>query len=103
MDEPLPEGYAREQFRVIGGETCDGPYSFEAELRVAPFHSAGGGGGGGGSMNLWVVAGVAGAVAWLWRRKQASVSRRQFVALLAAGGAAAAMGASGARESGSPM
>jgi hypothetical protein len=95
MDEPLPEGYSREQFRVIGGELCDGPYSFEAELRVASFHSAGGGGGG-GPTNLWVVAGVAAVIAVLWRRKQQSLSRREFVALLAAGGAAAAMGASSA-------
>lgn len=88
-DEPLPEGYPREQFRVIGGDSCGGPYSFEAKLGTPRI--GGGGDGGGGSSSWWIVAVVAGLAALLWRRRDDSVSRRHFIALLAAGGLAAAV------------
>ena len=96
MDEPLPEGYALEQFRIVGGEECSGPYSFEADFRLPGGAglggSGGGGGGGGGSRSWWLAAAVAGAAAWLWQRRRDRVSRRHFVVLLAAGGLAAAAG-----------
>jgi hypothetical protein len=92
-DEPLPEGYPREQFRVIGGDSCGGPYSFEAELGTPRIGGGDGGGGedGGGSRSWWIIAVVAGVAALLWRRRDDSVSRRHFIALLAAGGLAAAV------------
>jgi hypothetical protein len=97
MDEPLPEGYAREQFRLVGGDACEGPYSFEAEMGVPSIGGGGDGGGGdggGGSSSWWIIAVVAGVAALFWRRRDDGVSRRHFIALLAAGGLAAAVDAS---------
>lgn len=99
MDEPLPEGYAREQFRVVGGDGCDDAYSFEAGFRVPRVEAADGRGnnGGGGARKWWLLAAAAGAAGWLFRRrKDDGMSRRTFVALLAAGGLAAAAGVSAA-------
>lgn len=92
--EPLPDGYTREQFRVLGGAECQGPYSFEAEMGVPSVggdagDGGGGDGGGGGSNGWWIVAGIAGVAALFWRRRDDSVSRRHFIALLAAGGVTA--------------
>lgn len=89
-DEPLPEGYAREQFHLVGGDACEGPYSFEAELGVPSIGGGGGGDGGGGSRIWWILALLAGVAALFWRRRDDPVSRRHFIALLAAGGLAAA-------------
>lgn len=87
--EPLPEGYPREQFRVVGGDVCEGPYSFEGELGTPRIGGRGGGDGNGGSRIWWILAVIAGVAALFWRRRDDSVSRRHFLALLAAGGIAA--------------
>jgi hypothetical protein len=93
--EPLPDGYTREQFRVVGGAECQGPYSFERELGVPSVGGdagdGGAGNGGGGSNSWWILAGIAGLAALFWRRRDDSVSRRHFIALLAACGLAASV------------
>lgn len=86
--EPLPEGYTREQFRVVGGDDCGGPYAFEAEFRL-PGAEPDAGGGGSGSRGGWVLSALVGIAAYLGYRR-IRMSRRQFVALLTAGGLAAA-------------
>ncbi|HYR07887.1 MAG TPA: hypothetical protein VEQ60_08970 [Longimicrobium sp.] len=89
--EPLPEGYAREQFRIIGGAQCLEAYSFEAALGSGAAGPTAGDEGGWG----WLAGAVlAGTGLWLWSRRKDRVSRRHFVALLAAGGLAAAVDAS---------
>ncbi|HEU4883278.1 MAG TPA: hypothetical protein VFT45_13550 [Longimicrobium sp.] len=93
-DEPLPEGYTVEQFRVVGGDDRPGPYAFESEFRLpddpAPTPSSDPGSEGGGSRAGWIVGALVAVAAWLGYRKRTSLSRRHFVALLAAGAFAAA-------------
>jgi hypothetical protein len=82
-DEPLPEGYTAEQFTQMRGEWCLVPYPFEV----------------GGWLRSWklIAAGAAALAAALFlslrrRGKGDGLSRRQFLALLAAGALTAAAG-----------
>lgn len=82
-DEPLPEGYTISQFTRLGGEWCLVPYPFEV----------------GGWLRSWkLIAAVLAALAagvFLYLRRRGrgdDVTRRQFLALLAAGALAAAAG-----------
>lgn len=94
--EPLPEGYAREQFRVVGGDDCPGPYAFESEFHLpgdpapTPATDADPDGEGGGSRTGWILGALVAVAAWLGYRKRTSFSRRHFVVLLAAGAFGAA-------------
>ena len=92
MGEPPPEGYTAGQFRVVGEDECPGPYAFEAEFRLPadPDPSPHPDDEGGGPRTGWIVGALVAVAAWLGYRKRTRLSRRHFVALLAAGALASA-------------